>query len=69
MKAELTRRLSSRGVKSTIIARKLGYELRCADPIPYDVEYCRDLGMGGRDLACVGRDLCVEQFRTDRLVV
>ena len=22
----------------------IGYELRCADPIPYDIEYTRDLG-------------------------
>ena len=28
----------------SIIAKKIGYELRCADPIPYDMEYTRDLG-------------------------
>jgi 6-phosphofructokinase 1 len=26
------------------VAKNIGYELRCADPIPYDMEYCRDLG-------------------------
>ncbi|HEX7652121.1 MAG TPA: 6-phosphofructokinase, partial [Verrucomicrobiae bacterium] len=26
------------------IDKDLGYELRCADPIPFDVEYTRDLG-------------------------
>ena len=26
------------------IAKDLGYELRCADPIPFDAEYTRDLG-------------------------
>jgi 6-phosphofructokinase 1 len=31
-------------VTSTIVAKNVGYELRCADPIPHDMEYARDLG-------------------------
>jgi 6-phosphofructokinase 1 len=31
-------------MKATIVAKNIGYELRCADPIPYDIEYTRDLG-------------------------
>ena len=34
------------GLKSTMIDKDLGYELRCADPIPFDAEYTRDLGYG-----------------------
>ena len=30
----------------TITDKNVGYELRCADPIPFDAEYCRDLGYG-----------------------
>jgi 6-phosphofructokinase 1 len=30
----------------TFIDKDLGYELRCADPIPFDAEYTRDLGYG-----------------------
>src|SRR5262249_28404513 len=30
--------------KTTIVSKNIGYELRCADPIPYDMEYTRDLG-------------------------
>ena len=26
------------------MAKNIGYELRCADPIPFDMEYTRDLG-------------------------
>jgi 6-phosphofructokinase len=37
-------RLRELGVKTTIVAKNIGYELRCADPIPYDMEYTRDLG-------------------------
>ena len=32
------------GIKTTIVAKNIGYELRCADPIPFDMEYTRDLG-------------------------
>jgi 6-phosphofructokinase 1 len=28
------------------IDKEVGYELRCADPIPFDVDYTRDLGYG-----------------------
>jgi 6-phosphofructokinase 1 len=28
------------------VDKDLGYELRCADPIPFDAEYTRDLGYG-----------------------
>ena len=28
------------------VATQLGYELRSADPIPFDLEYTRDLGFG-----------------------
>ena len=37
-------RLLEFGIKPTIIAKNIGYELRCADPIPFDMEYTRDLG-------------------------
>jgi len=36
--------LSELGVKVTIVDKVIGYELRAADPIPFDVEYTRDLG-------------------------
>lgn len=44
LKAQVIRRLEGFGIKSTIAAKNIGYELRCADPIPYDMEYARDLG-------------------------
>jgi 6-phosphofructokinase len=33
-------------IKPSMIDKDLGYELRCADPIPFDAEYTRDLGYG-----------------------
>jgi len=44
LKAEVQRRLSQFSLGTTIAAKNIGYELRCADPIPADMEYTRDLG-------------------------
>jgi 6-phosphofructokinase 1 len=44
LKREVQRRLAEFSLKSTIVAKNIGYELRCADPIPFDIEYTRDLG-------------------------
>ena len=46
MKDLISHRLEAMKIKSTIIDKDLGYELRCADPIPFDIEYTRDLGYG-----------------------
>ena len=37
-------RLEGLGLGATIVAKNIGYEVRCADPIPFDMEYTRDLG-------------------------
>lgn len=44
LKSAVQKRLKEFGIKTTIVAKNIGYELRCADPIPYDMEYTRDLG-------------------------
>jgi 6-phosphofructokinase 1 len=44
LKRAVQERLRQFGLKMTIVAKEIGYELRCADPIPYDMEYARDLG-------------------------
>ena len=44
LRRELTKQLHSLGLSTTLVAKNVGYELRCADPIPYDIEYTRDLG-------------------------
>lgn len=38
--------LESFGLNVTIVDKNIGYELRAADPIPFDVEYTRNLGYG-----------------------
>jgi len=44
VKNEVQMRLEARGIKVTIVDKTIGYELRCAPPIPFDAEYARDLG-------------------------
>ena len=44
LKAQVQARLKQFNLKTTIVAKNIGYELRCADPIPFDMEYTRDLG-------------------------
>jgi 6-phosphofructokinase 1 len=44
LKQKVQEKLIRYGIKQTIIAKNIGYELRCADPIPFDMEYTRDLG-------------------------
>ena len=44
LRRELTKQLRHLGLSATLVAKNVGYELRCADPIPYDIDYTRDLG-------------------------
>lgn len=44
LKAKVQEGLRKHGLKTTIVAKNIGYELRCADPNPFDMEYTRDLG-------------------------
>ena len=39
-------RLEEIGLDITVVSKDIGYELRCAKPVPFDVEYTRTLGYG-----------------------
>ncbi len=41
---EVTLRLEKRGIKVSVVDKTIGYELRCAPPLPMEAEYARDLG-------------------------
>ncbi len=38
--------LKERDIEITIVDKNIGYELRAADPIPFDIEYTKNLGYG-----------------------
>lgn len=44
VKAAVKRQLAEMKISATIVTKNIGYEVRCADPIPFDMEYTRDLG-------------------------
>jgi 6-phosphofructokinase 1 len=44
LRREVAKALKILGLTTTIVSKNVGYELRCADPIPFDIEYTRDLG-------------------------
>ncbi len=46
LKKDIQARLKKMGIKMTVISKNMGYELRCAPPIPFDCEYTRELGYG-----------------------
>ena len=40
------RRLAELGLDETVVHKDIGYELRCAPPVPFDLDYTRTLGYG-----------------------
>lgn len=54
LKEEVLKRLAPYGLAPTIRLKDIGFELRCADPIPFDMEYCRDLGCCAADFLMAG---------------
>ncbi len=54
LKRLLRDRFAARGIQLKLIAKDIGYELRCADPIPFDSEYTRDLGYGAIEFLAGG---------------
>jgi 6-phosphofructokinase 1 len=46
LRTEVTKALAARGVKVQIGEKDVGYELRCGQPVAFDRDYTRDLGVG-----------------------
>ena len=68
LKAEVTKRLREHQIKTTIAAKNIGYELRCADPIPFDMEYTRDLGYSAATYLLSGGTSAMISMQGGRLV-
>ena len=61
-------RLRELGIKTTISAKNIGYELRCADPIPFDMEYTRDLGYCAAGYLAAGQGSSMISIQGGRFV-
>ncbi len=68
LKRQVSARLASLGVKTTLVSKNIGYELRCADPIPYDMEYTRDLGYCAAKYLLSGGDKAMVSMQGGRFV-
>jgi 6-phosphofructokinase len=68
LKAQVTARLRELGIKTAIAAKSIGYELRCADPIPLDMEYARDLGYCAAKYVLAGGSGAVISIQGGRFV-
>ncbi|HEX4565645.1 MAG TPA: diphosphate--fructose-6-phosphate 1-phosphotransferase [Vicinamibacterales bacterium] len=68
LKIEVTKQLKELGIKMTITAKNIGYELRCADPIPFDMEYTRDLGYSAAEYLISDRGAVMVSMQGGRFV-
>ena len=68
LKIKVQERLGEFGIKRTIVAKNIGYELRCADPIPYDMEYTRDLGFSASQFILNGGSGAMVSIQGGRFV-
>ncbi len=68
MKAKVQERLKDFGLKVTIVAKNIGYELRCSDPIPFDMEYCRDLGYSASKFILTGGNAAMVSIQNGNFV-
>ncbi len=59
--------LKKMGIEITIVDKNIGYELRAADPIPFDVEYTRNLGFGAVYYLIKGGNGAMITFHEGRL--
>jgi ATP-dependent phosphofructokinase / diphosphate-dependent phosphofructokinase len=62
------KRLEDLGMKVTIVSKNIGYELRCADPIPFDMEYTRDLGYCAAKYLIEGGNAALISLQAGRFV-
>jgi ATP-dependent phosphofructokinase / diphosphate-dependent phosphofructokinase len=60
--------LKARGVECTIVAKDLGYELRCSPPGAHDIQYCRSLGYWAVRFLLEGGSNAMVTIQAGRLV-
>ena len=68
LKVKVQQKLKEYGIKVTIVAKNIGYELRCADPIPFDMEYTRDLGFSASQFILDGGSGAMISIQNGRFV-
>jgi 6-phosphofructokinase len=68
LKERVSASLKARGVDVTIVAKDMGYELRCAPPGAHDIQYCRSLGYWATRFLLEGGSDAMVTIQAGRLV-
>jgi ATP-dependent phosphofructokinase / diphosphate-dependent phosphofructokinase len=68
LKTRVTESLRGRGLDVSIVAMDLGYELRCAPPGGFDIQYCRSLGYSAMRFLLDGGTEAMASIQGGRLV-
>ena len=68
LKRAVEKELRSFGIKTTIVEKNIGYELRCADPISFDMEYTRDLGYCAAQFLLEGGNAAMVSIQNGRFI-
>jgi 6-phosphofructokinase 1 len=68
LKDRVAASLKQRKIDVTIVAKDLGYELRCAPPGAHDIQYCRSLGYWATRFLLEGGSSAMVTIQAGRLV-
>jgi 6-phosphofructokinase len=68
LKERVSASLKSRGIDVTIVAKDMGYELRCSPPGAHDIQYCRSLGYWATRFLLEGGSNAMVTIQAGRLV-
>lgn len=68
LKRQLLKRLKEFGIKKRVVEKDLGYELRCVDPVAFDIEYTRNLGWAAVDFLLKGGTQAMVTIQHDQVV-
>lgn len=66
LRDRVRQKLKELGLPLTVVSKNIGYELRCADPIPFDMEYARDLGHSAARFVIEGGSGAVVTMHADK---
>ena len=68
LRMQVSSRLKEFGLKTTIVEKNIGYELRCTDPVPFDMDYARDLGYAAAKYILSGGNAAMVSMQNGRFV-
>jgi 6-phosphofructokinase 1 len=60
--------LAEFGITMTLVDKEIGYELRCAPPVAFDVEYTRNLGYAAVEFLLQGGNKALISIQNERIV-